>query len=83
MAGGVLRDLLPREVPEIFGGNTLYATCAATASAVLVIGTYAGYPAAGTIGAVFVGAGLCELSFYRGWMPPDSPPLGRRGVYIK
>ena len=70
VAGGVMRDLLLREVPQIFGGNTLYATCATIASVALVIGAYTGHSTAGTIGAVIVGAGLCLLSYRRGWTLP-------------
>jgi uncharacterized membrane protein YeiH len=51
VAGGITRDVLLREVPHVFGGNTLYATCAVVASVVLVVVAETGHPAAGTIAA--------------------------------
>ena len=75
VAGGITRDVLLREVPHVFGGNTLYATCAVLASAVLVIMAEAGYPAAGTIAATLTGACLRLLAVRLGWRLPRS----RRG----
>jgi len=70
VAGGVVRDLLLRDVPEILGGRRLYATSAAAASVVLVAFDYAGQTAAGVVGAIVVGAGLCLLSYHLGWTLP-------------
>jgi uncharacterized membrane protein YeiH len=78
VGGGALRDLTVRRIPQIFGGNTLYATCAVAASVVVVIFSYTGHASAGTITATFVGAALCLLARWRGWQlrpalgtPPD------------
>jgi len=37
VGGGILRDFCIGEIPSVLGGNTLYATAALAASAVLVI----------------------------------------------
>src|SRR5690349_7595950 len=71
VGGGVVRDLAVGRVPTIFGGNTLYATCALVASATLVIIWYSGHVTAGSIAATVVGAGLCLLARWRGWMLPE------------
>ncbi|BBX96167.1 trimeric intracellular cation channel family protein [Mycobacterium lacus] len=67
VGGGALRDLTVRRVPQIFGGNTLYATCAVAASFVAVVFSYSGQAPAGTVVATCVGAGLCLLARWRGW----------------
>ena len=43
VGGGAMRDLIVRRIPQIFGGNTLYATCAVVASVVTVLFTYSGH----------------------------------------
>lgn len=67
VGGGAMRDLAVRRTPLIFGGNTLYATCAIAASAVAVAFDYLGRAPAGTVVATCVGAGLCLLARWRGW----------------
>lgn len=71
VGGGAVRDIVLRRIPTVLGGNTLYATCAAAASAVLVILYNHGYPTAGTVTALVVGAGLCLLARWRGWILPS------------
>ncbi len=71
VGGGMVRDIVLRRVPGIFGGNTLYATCALAASGVMV-GLYrTGHPSAGLIVATATGAGLCLLARWRGWQLPE------------
>jgi uncharacterized membrane protein YeiH len=72
VGGGALRDIVLREVPAILGGTTLYATCAAAASAALVILQYNGYPTAGSLTALVLGAGLCLIARWRGWILPSA-----------
>jgi len=67
VGGGALRDLTVRRIPQIFGGNTLYATCAVAASVVVVIFSYTGHAPGGTVVATCVGAALCLLARWRGW----------------
>jgi uncharacterized membrane protein YeiH len=67
VGGGALRDLTIRRIPQIFGGNTLYATCAVFASAVAVLFSYGGHAQVGTLVATGAGAALCLLARRRGW----------------
>jgi uncharacterized membrane protein YeiH len=72
VGGGALRDVVLRRVPGVLGGNTLYASCAAVASGVLVVLHRAGHATAGSLCALVVGAGLCLLARQRGWMLPEA-----------
>ncbi|MEU4596493.1 TRIC cation channel family protein [Nocardia sp. NPDC023988] len=74
IGGGMIRDLLLLRTPRVFGGNTLYATSAVAASAVLVVLVYAGFSALGAVLAPVVGAGLCLVASWRGWMLPQAAP---------
>jgi uncharacterized membrane protein YeiH len=69
--GGALRDIVLRRVPAVLGGNTLYVTCAVAASAVLVVLYKIGLPTVGTLAALVVGAGMCLLARWRGWILPS------------
>lgn len=75
VGGGVLRDVLLRRIPTVFGGGPLYATCALIASVSLVILSSAGHPTLGTAVGIFVGGVLCLAAHHRGWYLPA--PLGR------
>lgn len=70
VGGGATRDIVMRRVPGIFGGNTLYATCALAASGVLVLFDYQNHPTPGLLVAALTGAALCWLAQRRGWMLP-------------
>jgi uncharacterized membrane protein YeiH len=72
VGGGAVRDIVLRQVPAILGGNTLYATCAALASAALVLLQYGGHPTAGSLTALVLGSGLCLLARWRGWILPSA-----------
>lgn len=71
VGGGALRDIVLRRTPAVLGGNTLYATCAIAAAAVMVGAHALGYPDAGLVVATIVGAGLFLLARHYGWMLPD------------
>lgn len=72
VGGGAVRDVVLRRVPGILGGNTLYATCAAAGSGALVLLSLHGHPTAGSLAALVVGAGLCLLARWRGWVLPEA-----------
>lgn len=78
VGGGAVRDIVMRRVPGIFGGNTLYATCALAASGVLVIFNYQHHPTPGLLVGALSGTVLCLLARWRGWILPAadawSPP---------
>ncbi len=72
VGGGVVRDVVLRRIPGILGGNTLYATSAVVASAVLVVADVNGHPTLGLVVATVVGAGLVLAARRRGWMLPEA-----------
>ncbi|MGD7706540.1 trimeric intracellular cation channel family protein [Microlunatus sp. Y2014] len=72
VGGGAIRDIVLRRVPTVLGGNTLYATCAAVAAAVLVVAHALGQPSVGMVAGLLVGAGLCLLARWRGWILPPA-----------
>lgn len=72
VGGGFVRDVVLHRVPGIFGGNTLYATCALAASGVMVGLSRLHSPNAGLISATIVGAVLCLLARWRDWHLPES-----------
>lgn len=67
VGGGATRDIVLGHLPRIFGGNTLYATSAMAASAVMVLFFHAGYLTVGAVMATLTGAALCLLAQWRGW----------------
>lgn len=72
VGGAMVRDVVLRRIPGILGGNTLYATSAVVASAVLVVADLNGHPTAGLVLATVVGAGLVLAARRRGWMLPEA-----------
>jgi uncharacterized membrane protein YeiH len=80
VGGGAVRDIVLQRVPAVLGGNTLYATCAVAASGVLVVMYDHGYPTAGSLTALVVGAGLCLLARWRGWILPSADAWSASGV---
>jgi uncharacterized membrane protein YeiH len=70
VGGGFTRDIVLRRVPQVLGGNTLYATCALLASAVMVAGDEAGYADQALLAAMVVGAALTLVARRRNWMLP-------------
>lgn len=72
VGGGAIRDVVLRRVPGILGGNTLYATAAIAAAGVLVLLTQHGHPTLGSVSGPVVGAGLCLVARWRGWILPNA-----------
>ena len=71
VGGGMVRDVVMRRIPAIFGGNTLYATCAVIASGVMVGLKAAGLVSLGLVLSTVVGAALVLLARWRGWYLPE------------
>ena len=71
VGGGMVRDVVLRRIPAIFGGNTLYATCAVIASGVMVGLDDAGYVSLGLVLSTLTGAVLVMLARWRGWQLPE------------
>jgi uncharacterized membrane protein YeiH len=72
VGGGVVRDIVMQRIPGIFGGNTLYATCALAASGTMMITYREGLATTGSFLATIVGAGLCLLARWRHWVLPQN-----------
>jgi len=75
VGGGMIRDVLVQRTPIVFGGNTLYATCASIAAGVAVVLdglTPAGWDGASTLAAALVGGTLCLVAYRRGWRLPQA-----------
>lgn len=83
VGGGAIRDIITRRVPTVLGGNTLYATCAIVASAVLVVCTENGHPTTGLVASTVTGAGLCLVARWRGWILPEADAWSARRVVVK
>lgn len=72
VGGGAVRDIVLRRVPGVLGGNTLYATAALAGAGTLVLLRQAGLPTVGSLGGLVVGAGVCLLARWRGWILPSA-----------
>lgn len=72
VGGGVVRDVVLRQIPAIFGRGTLYATSALAASGVMVLLSRLGHPAAGTLAAMGTGALMTILAQRLGWRLPTA-----------
>ena len=75
VGGGMIRDVLVQRTPIVFGGNTLYATCASAAAAVAVALdgiTAQNWQGATTMLAAAVGATFCLVAYRRGWRLPEA-----------
>ena len=86
VGGGIIRDVLVRRTPVIFGGSTLYATCA-TAAAVTGVVLYLyvvppGWSGLTTLAGTLVGGTMCLLAYRYGWSLPGARTwrFGKRQV---
>lgn len=70
IGGGMIRDVLVGQVPQVFGGNTLYATAAFASTVPAIILWHMGYANAGTICATIVGAIICIGARWYKWRLP-------------
>lgn len=75
VGGGMIRDVLVQRTPIVFGGNTLYATCATVAATVAVAldgVAPADWEGATILLAALVGGTLCLVAYRRGWRLPEA-----------
>ena len=72
VGGGAVRDIVLRRVPGVLGGNTLYATAALAGAGTLVLLDRSGHPTAASIAGLLMGAGVCLLARWRGWILPNA-----------
>ncbi len=83
VGGGMVRDVVLRRIPSIFGGNTLYATAALAASGVLVVLFELGYPSLGLVAATLIGAAICLVARWRGWQLPEAYVWSPRHTWVR
>jgi uncharacterized membrane protein YeiH len=78
VGGGAIRDVVVlRRVPQIFGGNTLTATCAAASAVVMIVAFRLQHPEAGLVGGTAIGGVLYLVARWRHWV---LPPVERQGA---
>lgn len=71
VGGGMVRDIVAGNVPEIFGGRPLYAAPAVLAAAAVVVGLQAGWPPVPVmLGSAILGASVTLLARWRNWQIP-------------
>ena len=87
VGGGMLRDIAIGQVPSVLGGNTLYATATAAASATILIIPAAARDTWGMAAGIAIGGGLTLLARRLGWSLPVTDPetgvtLSRRQLRV-
>lgn len=70
VGGGMIRDVTAGNVPQVFGGNNLYATPALVSAGVMVTLYSLGLPTLGMITATVVGSSFTVLAHWRKWQLP-------------
>lgn len=71
IGGGMIRDMAVGNVPEVFGGNRLYAVPALLSAGMAVAGQVLGLPIPATmVVAALTGAALAVLAHWRNWRLP-------------
>lgn len=75
VGGGMIRDVAVGRLPAIFGGNTLYATSAMIASALMALLAGLGHPTWGMAGAIVVSAVVSISARRFGWRLPGPANL--------
>ncbi|GAA1751034.1 trimeric intracellular cation channel family protein [Nostocoides vanveenii] len=70
VGGGMVRDICIGQVPAVLGGNTLYATAAATASAAILLTPVQVRSTWGMGLGIAIGGGLSLIARWRQWRLP-------------
>jgi Predicted membrane protein len=73
VGGGMIRDVAAGNVPQVFGGNNLYATPALVSAAVMVAFSQVGLDMVGMLVATVVGSGFTVVAHRRRWQLPQNP----------
>jgi uncharacterized membrane protein YeiH len=72
VGGGAIRDVVVvRRVPEVFGGNTLTATCAAASAVVMIVAYRLHHPEVRPVSGTAIGGVLYLLARWRHWALPS------------
>ncbi len=70
VGGGMIRDVTAGNVPQVFGGNNLYATPALVSAGVMVGFYSVGLATVGMIAATVIGSSFTVLAHWRHWQLP-------------
>ncbi len=70
IGGGMIRDIAAGNVPNVFGGNNLYATPALVSAAIMVSMYSMGLPMWGMVAATVIGSSFTVLAHWRKWQLP-------------
>ncbi|MGO3795505.1 MAG: trimeric intracellular cation channel family protein [Pauljensenia sp.] len=73
VGGGMIRDVAAGNVPQVFGGNNLYATPALVSAAIMVAFSQVGLDMVGMLAATVVGSGFTVVAHRRRWQLPQNP----------
>ncbi|MDC4232427.1 TRIC cation channel family protein [Actinomyces sp. B33] len=72
VGGGMIRDISAGNVPQVFGGNNLYATPALVSASIMVIFCERGLSTVGMLVATIVGSAFTVLAHWRRWQLPQT-----------
>ena len=71
VGGGMIRDISAGMVPQVFGGNNLYATPAFVSAAIMAAFGHSGLEQIGMLVATVVGSSFTVLAHWRKWQLPS------------
>ena len=83
VGGGMIRDISSGSVPQVFGGNNLYATPAFVSALVMVAFWHVGLPTIGMLVATIVGSSFTVLAHWRRWQLPKHTGWELTPEYMK
>lgn len=72
VGGGAIRDISAGNVPQVFGGNNLYATPALVSASIMVAFERAHLAMIGMLVATIIGSGFTVVSHWRRWQLPQA-----------
>lgn len=73
VGGGMIRDVAAGNVPQVFGGNNLYATPALVSAGIMVAFAQFGRATIGILVATVVGSAFTAVAHRRRWQLPQNP----------
>ncbi|MCD4550113.1 MULTISPECIES: trimeric intracellular cation channel family protein [unclassified Schaalia] len=83
IGGGMIRDISAGTVPQVFGGNNLYATPALVSSAVMLLFYQYELETLGMLVAIIVGSGFTCVAHWRRWQLPQHTDWELTPAYLR
>ncbi|WP_253954046.1 trimeric intracellular cation channel family protein [Schaalia sp. 19OD2882] len=71
VGGGMIRDISAGSVPQVFGGNNLYATPALVSAGIMVAFWHTGLTTIGMLVATIIGSAFTGVSHWKRWRLPQ------------